>query len=745
MFRRFFIVSFAMLITAAMCWPIVSATAAEPAKTSSKKSSSRAKKAPEPIPERKPWSLRNHYTLSSGGLCLDYSEEDAEWRIIVESPTDERMNLETLFRDVGFSVELEDGRVLAHDALGRTGSRCERESFTHPVLGGGTHYTTTFAPSEGLVVWHRLSSFQNFPFWLMRVGIRNDREQPQGIRRITLARFNAGSISGLGDDTVTAARSFAAPGGALRSDPKGASTFMEFASPSRGCGFVFGLIPTGRGLGKMDIQPAGGAWQGSIETDYAPVSRIAQGETLESDDLFIAIGKLPLRAVSDYGWFLSTLNWPKSGEKDPRAWITVPDTEGFNTLKAAAAAAAGAGIWYALVPWNWEGVPGSLEGGAPGYPKDVARIAKELSGTGVIPGIIVDPLLIRGGNDTWAVSTDDGRRWANPAHPEGAAFIAERMGKLIRQGFGFVVVFRSQIPDAALAHFGISREEAWWRAMGAVQSAAGNIPVYPESGAEIKPQRDALLESSALAAIPGTYRIRLAALRINYSALAKGLDDETAIALRLWQGPVELLWTDRVPDQQAARVAAALNAPIVHAQPLTLGVSSPLRWLARLTSPSGAEFGKAVLMFSGADAWNWPSILGIGQGEALLCRVNAEGKIDVAQPDIPAAGALTSWRILTESAEPQVVGIQPDALFGMDRLSRLNWDAASATLTGTLNGANPNSRLYVRLGQGWAVDGVKRGGSRIKFESDGKWLAFPAENGNGFEVRFTPRSAGQGS
>ncbi|MBP9004277.1 MAG: hypothetical protein KBH78_11700 [Candidatus Hydrogenedentes bacterium] len=748
---RFALGVLALLVgLATACWPIVQAGAAEPpkpaaTKSTSKKSTSRAKKAPETPPERKPWSLRNHYTLTSDGLCLDYSEEDAEWRIIVESLTDERMNLETLARDVGFSVELEDGRVLTHDALGRAGAQCARESFTHPVLGAGTHYTTTFAPSEGLVIWHRLSSFQGFPFWLIRVGIRNDGEQPRGIRRVTIARFNAGSIAGLGDDTQTTTRCLTAPGGVLRPDPKGSPTFMQFTAPGRGIGIVFALIPAGRGLGRVDLQPAGGAWQGSIEMDCAPVCRIAPGETLESDDLFISIGKLPMRAVSDYGWLLSMLNWPKTGEKAPRAWVTIPDTEGFNVLKSAAAAAASAGIRYALVPWNWEGVPGSLEGGAPGYPRDISRVAKELSGAGVTPGITVDPLLIQGGNDAWAVSTDDGRRWVNPTHPDGAAYITERMRKLIRQGFGFVVVARSQIPDVALAHFGVSREEAWWRAIGAAQAAGDGIPVYPETAPEIKPQRDALLEAATLTAVPGSYHARLAAVRVNFSGLGNALDEETALALRLWQGPVELLWSGRVPDQQAARVAAALNAPAVHGQPLTLGGEVPLRWQARLTTPSGAEFGRAVLLFSGAEAWNWPKELGLGPAGARLCRLNQEGKIEVAAEDIPATGAFTTWRILTESADPQVMGILPDALYGMDWLSRLNWDAAAGTLTGVITGAGQNTRLYVQLGSGWSVDGVKRGGSRVKFESDGKWLAFPVEGGNGFEIRVTPRAAASGT
>lgn len=725
--------------------PTIPAQAAKPAKSATKKTGSRTQKTPEAPPERKPWSLRNHYTLTSDGLCLDYSEEDAEWRIFVESPTDERMNLDTLVRDVGFSVELEDGRVLTHDALGRNGAQCIRESFSDPVLGTGTHYTTTFAPSEGLVIWHRLSSFQGFPFWLMRVGIRNDREQPQGIRRITIARFNAGSIAGLGNDTVTATRCVTAPGGVLRVDPKGTPTFMQFTAPGRGIGVVFAIIPAGHGLGRIDLQPAGGAWQGSIETDCAPVCRIPPGETLESGDLFISIGKLPQRAVSDYGWLLSTLNWPKAEEKAPRAWVTIPDTEGFNALKSAAAAAAGAGIRHVLIPWNWEGVPGSLEGGAPGYPKDIARAAKELSAVGVTPGITVDPLLIRGGSDAWAVNTDDGRRWVNPAHPDGAAFISDRLRKLIRQGFGFVIVVRSQIPDVALAHFGISREEAWWRAIGVAQAAGESIPVYPETTAEIKPQRDNLLEAATLTATPGSYRAKLAAIRLNFAALCSALDEETALALRLWQGPVELLWTGRIPDQQAARAAAILNAPAIHGQPLMPGTQVPLRWLTRLTVPSGAEFGRAVLLFSGSEGWNWPKELGLGPAEAQLCRVNQEGKIETAPADLSPAGTLTSWRILTETADPQVVGIVPDPLFGMDWLSRLNWDAASGTLSGTITGAGQNSRLVVRLGSGWNVDGVKRGGSRVKFESDGKWLAFPADGGNGFEIRLSPRAATPGS
>ena len=35
----------------------------------------------DPVPEKLPWTLREHYTFHGEGLRLDYAKDNAEWRI----------------------------------------------------------------------------------------------------------------------------------------------------------------------------------------------------------------------------------------------------------------------------------------------------------------------------------------------------------------------------------------------------------------------------------------------------------------------------------------------------------------------------------------------------------------------------------------------------------------------------------------------------------------------------------------
>ena len=157
------------------------------------------------------------------------------------------------------------------------------------------------------------------------------------------------------------------------------------------------------------------------------------------------------------------------------------------------------GITHALIPGNWEGRPGSLEGGAPNYPRNIGDAARSLKDAGVTPGITVDPLLCGGGSDTWIAKSVDGCSWVNPADASGREYTRKRIRKLVEQGFGFVVIEESQIPDEVLLTFNLSRAQAASLAFDIAREAAGSNPVsvLPETSAQLNCVRDEWLAAAS--------------------------------------------------------------------------------------------------------------------------------------------------------------------------------------------------------------------------------------------------------
>lgn len=726
----------ALTVLAALALPVTPVFGAEKKKSPTpKKKAAAPKKAEEAAPDKLPWSLREHYTYTEGNLHVDYCKVNAEWRIRVKSEVVDIQNPEVLVRDVGFSIELGDGRVLRHDELGRRETVMSRDKYTsEEALGGGTHYSVQFAPVDGLSVNHRFDTFEQWPFLSMNITLRNDSPSPVTVKKVVCAAFGPGSISGLSADTQVRRRFIEVRGGFPVFAKDAPPANVLFHDPAKGFDFGFGVLPSGRSRSGVDLQSSGGAWQGSIVCDYAPGLVLQPGETLAADPVWVTYGRISAQQDLQYSWAMNSLKWPAKPENGPRAWVTVPDTEDFAALKALAQDAMANGIFHALIPSHWEGRPGSLEGAAPRYPKDIGKAARELRNQGGTPGITVDPLCVDGGGAFTAKSAD-GRTWANPATPEGAEFIRKRMAGLVGGGFGFVVVEPSGVPDEVLAQFGVSRMEADWRAIGAVcAAAAGKAAVYPAAATTLKAERDAWLEAAAAGSRMSTYGVALAPVRFQADGLS-ALDEETMAAIRLWQGPVEVL--GRPASGGRAKLAEALKAPVIKGKAQDAHLQSPLLWSVKLHSPAVGSMGSSLLAFSGAPAWKCGSVEAGDNETALFAWRPEGGKVVVPENgEIPPSARFTTYGLCPKLERPTFMGVSKGYTFGLDKVTELSWNGDKGVLTCTVAAPlDGDTQAYVALTPGWKVKSVKAGGGKVRYAADDKWVVFPAADGK-YELQF---------
>src|SRR5690606_10244582 len=136
-----------------------------------------------------------------------------------------------------------------------------------------------------------------------------------------------------------------------------------------------------------------GQWQGEVRSEFNPPIKLAPGQSLECDPIWLAF---TIDTPERHDQFVSYTH--ASQEKvtfdtdEVEAWSTAGDGEPLASVEAAARAWAGAGVKYTLIPYGWEGRPGSREGASPAYPKNMSGAASQLRAAGVTPGITVDPL-----------------------------------------------------------------------------------------------------------------------------------------------------------------------------------------------------------------------------------------------------------------------------------------------------------------------------------------------------------------
>ncbi len=703
----------------------------------------KSKKQDPPPPEKLPWSLREHYTFSSGPLRLDYAKDNAEWRIKLfqEDSETTRMHPDVVMRDVGFSIELGDGRLLTNDGLGLGGeTTLEREPFQSSHLGEGVSYTIHFVPMEGLAVAHKIETFKQWSFVMVSVAVKNIGEAPASIARINPAVIKPGGIANLSENVQVSTRNIQFRGFYPVFSKDGLPAQIRFYDPDRAVNMALGLLPTGRCRGVVDIQPGGGAWQGRVENAYQPPMPLPVGAALESDPVWVSFGAAPTVMDSQYAWVLKDVCKLAPSRTIPRFWVTIPDTEGIAALSREAAKARSMGITHAVIPGNWEGRPGTLEGGAPRYPKNMAEAAKALQAEEVVPGITTDPLLGLGGPNEATAQSADGQTWVNLNNEAGMSHAVKRLSRLLDMGFKCIVVEASHIPDEVLAAFGLTRAQADALAFQAANNAIGerDATVLPTAGSQLSLGRDEWLEAASAVCRLTDFGVMPAPIRLRCDAnLAP--DKETLHALGFWRGAVEFVGAP--PQSMQTHLQILAKKPMFSVRPQDAYNTSPLIWMARVLAPWTGYAGSTLIAFTGAKDWNLSALEALSGETApdLLWQPQEARAVELTDGRLPAAGQLTTYGLLTRQDQPIYAGAAKDVTLGLDRIKNLAWTPERGLLSGQLEAASDGethafflapSRLKLRAAQ--------VGGKKVQPVVDGQWIVLPLEGaGAAFELEFT--------
>ncbi|HNZ49084.1 MAG TPA: hypothetical protein PLQ42_07350 [Candidatus Hydrogenedentes bacterium] len=725
----------AMAVTFTLSHTVVLAA---PAKASAKAPAKATTQAPA---QKLPWTLREHYTFSGGPLRLDYAKDNGEWRIKLfqEDSEQARMNPDLILKEVRFSIELADGRVLTNDMFGAAGETfLDRGPAVWEVAGEGTHYAIQFQPLEGLSVEHAVTMLKQWNFLLITLKVKNISENPISIQKIVTAEIPAGSLCGLSEQAEIGTCNMVFRGGHPVFSPEGLSSSLRIYDPVRQVIVNIALIPQGKAASGIFSTRESGQWHGRIESDFSPAKPLAPGASLEADPLWLSLGTAPALQDSQYSYLLYHFCKEGTTLDQPRAWVTVSDTAGLSRLKSEAGTAAALGITHALIPGNWESKPGSLEGGAPLYPRNINEAASALQAAGVTPGITLDALPAKSGGGHTAKSAD-GQLWNNPCVPEGKAAVKDRIRTLYSKGFGFFALEASAIPDDVLLAFGISRAEADTAAFSAaVEAVQGTkAAVLPAAASALPLNRDAWLAAASAAA-----RIREGDIGIAPVGVLLNTDQtpdfETRLALQMWPGPFQFV---DAPSGSAGRFVSALLArPPFRARPQDPCRTAPLIWLTRAGININPYVGEAIMQFSGASSWNVSDLECFNAtGSLPVVWQDTEGKI--ARHDgvvIPAAAHATTLGLLNVLPEPMFCGISGEPMLGLYQAKKVQWDASKKILAGNLEGPFMKDAVAVfYLPNGMQPRSASLGGKSVRPQVSENWLLLPIDPaGNSFELHF---------
>ncbi len=531
-----------------------------------------------------PWTLRDRYTFTIGNASFIYLADSGEWRVQVEGvgPVVER---------AGYGVVLTDGTRLAP---------CEARNGTSSIkrhndeFGAGAVIVVEMPTTQGISVRHSLKVSREWPFLVLGVEVENKRDEPVEISRIESARFSLDNLSSTGQVRQRAMR-VRGPYLVPARGPRHILTVIEDVDNE----FTVAIGPLSEGIAESKTSATSyeGRWQVSVVSEFEPPAQVGSGQTLQCDPVWISYSvSRPVDVDQYYAWMYTHWSKPHTVATTPRAWVSVPADASVSRLYEAAGSWKGLGITHALVPAAWETVPGSLKGGWPTYPRDIAEVASRLQAMRVTPGLTLDPLAVEGGNPAWTVRSADGRDWVNPAAPEGRKYAVEKLRKVVDWGFGFVVVESSAIPNDVLKQLGLTRVRADAYAFEIMAEAAPGLPILPSPEWSLGADTQGWLEAAGGTSRFREYGVVSGPVRFDL-AKVRELDDSLITALLFYGGPIEVLGDP--PQPVKAEVGWVLKPTHMVARPLSVG-SAPKLWHVLLFGREGSEPREGVVVFPGA-------------------------------------------------------------------------------------------------------------------------------------------------
>ncbi|MBI2425151.1 MAG: hypothetical protein HYV27_20160 [Candidatus Hydrogenedentes bacterium] len=680
--------------------------------------------------EPKPWTLRGTYAFPYGNGTFEIDNELAEWRLLNGANV-------PLLTDTGFSIAFEDGAVWTQKDLGVASK--SRDAIESP-LGDGTLYAVHFPPKDGIVVHYELTRFSDRPFLLARIVIENKGEKPVRLSTIKPLVFQ-GDGNGLASEGVQyAVRELTYQGAFPVYGDLPQRQLAIFNVVKHDLRFALGLLPTGQSESTLEFTPANGHWQGAAVCDYKPGLNIEAGSQVVSDTVWIGYG---IQSASDidlyYSWSLSELNPQPESLPEIRAWVTVPEDGNLDGLVAQGNDWLAAGVRHALIPAGWESKPGSFEGASPRYPKRIQAAAKTLRDAGLEPGITIDPLLFWGRDKGYNAESADGLKWLNPLDPAAVEVIGGNVAELRQQGFAFIVLEPSRIPDDALKSFNATRSAANCAAINAVLKAAGDMAVYPQARRAALHTCDEWLEASAAVSRMARFGVNVGPLPLDANSLKKPSEDLVA-ALRIWPGPLEI--QGKSPGSVQKACGEIFGRSAMAALPVDAGTQSPRLWQLSHTRGEMGYVGSAILAFQGQGTHLLSDVVLEQKTPHRFWRSNDGSELKLSEQ---LSSNQTAPLIIGASPvmdHPVLLGISSDSSLYLDRIANLSWNEQEGELSGKIEGPiNEGAIAYVFVPASWQLTSGKVGSSSVKKAVNGNTLALPIEAGGAtFDLQFKRQS-----
>jgi len=710
-------------------------TALIPADALAQRKSGKSSKAPvadekaptaphSPTITRMPWNLRDIYTFTQGKHQLVIAIETGLWRLLVEGQG-------AVIDDAGFSITFGDGSVWDSSNMGKAAT--ERNPY-EDGLGKATEFWLEFPSRGSVVVREEILMYQTQPFLLFRLLIGNNSEKPIEIAKISQMVPGPNGITNLGADTDATFRRVTMRGGCPVFDKTGGPALAVFNDKTNVWTLGLGVLSGGAGVSKAEFRSADpGTYQGEISCTFNPPIRIEPGTKFQGDPLWLSFS-LPGPGKVDmyYGWSCAQQPHVEMAEGAPLSWATADPDCSEADLYALAQEWAGAQVKHILVPYGWEGRPGSFEGALPRFPKSMDKVAEKLRALGVKPGLTVDPLLTNENNADFTAATADGRRWINLGNAEGRQRAVGTMRKVAGWDFDFFAVEPSSIPDEALRHFNMSRAQADQLAFGVMAEAAGGKAVLPTAApAPLKPTLDDWLEAAAASSRMSEFGLPVGPVRFDATGVG-AMDGALISAMSFFRGPIEFV--GRPSAELTRELAHFLPQERTTGRPLDAAKTSPRIWQAPTWCQS-KRAGSSVVAFPGAGG------LDVGQvevepGEQVRIWSAADGQfVDSTQPVVPVGETMAVFGVSAACDYPALLGASYGFSLLLNDVKDLIWDAQKGILTGEFQGSNTSSATaYVAVPAGWLLEAGRVEGASVK-KGATNCIQFPVAAGK--STRFT--------
>lgn len=479
-----------------------------------------------------PWTLRDHYSFTGQNCSFSFDVKSAEWKLDVDG-------LGAVLKNVKAEVILADGRVLRLSPA--THESDSRETVSGP-MGEGTLFRTTFAPQYGLAISCSVTSFKDAPFLVLRLEAKNTGKEPveiAAIRPAVMSPTDHGSAAQKAK--VTRLETSNRANFAVFHGKAEASLYqIDISKPKISIGL--GILQTGSIDSRIDIRPAGDAWQGAIECRFDPPIRVDRGKTIQADPVWVSYGVLKANEIRQfYTWAQSTLPGARQARTMPDSWIAIEGGLLPSDLSQVAKEWSNTPVHHVLAPFSWESKSNSMQDVERLHPKTMKLYVQDVRNLGMKPGLTFDPLLSDVDKGDWSIAWENAH-WLNPAHKKAKAYGQERIAKLVNWGVQFFVVPPSAIPDEVLVQFNLTRQEADVLAFKLVVEAAGVLPVMPSPALTIGDDSAQWRQAAESTRYLREYGVLAGPVRLDAGDVKRWSDDLSA-AILAFDGPVEIVGT----------------------------------------------------------------------------------------------------------------------------------------------------------------------------------------------------------